>query len=107
MIRAATRGYYGPCPLGQHQNSLWADKAHDPSGLGCNNIPFEVLGRKLSQVYMNFPHLTRHPKRELFFGIRKIYSDEYRFIRSLPVLPGQESRCAPQRLTDNEMVGQC
>ena len=27
-------------PLGQHQNSLWAENANDPSHMGCNNIPF-------------------------------------------------------------------
>ena len=26
-------------PLGQHQNSLWPDKANDPSGRECNNLP--------------------------------------------------------------------
>ena len=26
-------------PLGQHQNSLVADKANDPSGKGCSNLP--------------------------------------------------------------------
>ena len=31
----------GLWPLGQHQNSLWANKATDPSVRGCNNIPLK------------------------------------------------------------------
>ena len=27
-------------PLGSIKNSLWANKANDPSCMGCNNIPF-------------------------------------------------------------------
>ena len=31
-------------PLGQHQNSLWAENTNDPSCMGCNNIPFSHSG---------------------------------------------------------------
>ena len=36
-LGASTSGLW---PLGQHQNSLWTDKANDPSSTGCNNILF-------------------------------------------------------------------
>ena len=39
-------------PLGQHQNSLWAENTNDPSSMGCNNIPLLspklVKGRRLT-----------------------------------------------------------
>ena len=34
---------FGIWPLGQHQNSLWAYKTNNPSGMGCNNIPISSI----------------------------------------------------------------
>lgn len=49
-------------PLGQHQNSLWADKINDPSGMGCNNVLFYPAEPRVVQFQLqkgkesNFVH---------------------------------------------------